>query len=256
MSSSSVANGPGADLDAARSRLVFALDYASIDAAREAVRQVGSEVGLLKVGLELFIGYGEGATRLALESGLELFLDLKLHDIPETVGRAVDRAASLGARYLTVHAGGGTAMLREAVARAAERRREGASLEIVAVTVLTSLDDGDLASLGVAASTRDHALALARLAWEAGVRGFVCSPAEAAELRRSLGPGATIITPGVRPSGPSGDDQKRTSTPEGAIHAGADRLVVGRPIRDAVDPALAARAIVASIRDALGGTPA
>lgn len=238
--------------DSARARVVFALDFARLDDARAAARLVAQEVGMLKVGLELFVGFGAEATRLASEVGLELFLDLKLHDIPETVGRAVERAASLGARYLTVHASGGDAMLREAVSRAEGARAQGATLEIVAVTVLTSLDDSDLGALGVARPAREQAVALARLAWSAGVRAFVCSPAEASELRRALGSEATIVTPGVRPIGAATGDQKRVSTPDGAIRAGADRIVVGRPIRDAADPARAAREIVRSVADALG----
>jgi orotidine-5'-phosphate decarboxylase len=234
----------GLDRASAREKLIFALDFATLDAAREAARSLAPEVGMLKVGLELFVGFGAEATRLAADVGLELFLDLKLHDIPETVGRAVERAAALGARYLTVHASGGEAMLREAVSRADALRPAGSKLEIVAVTVLTSLDDRDLAALGVTRRSQEHAASLARLAWEAGVRAFVCSPAEAAELRLVLGPEATILTPGVRPAGEASGDQKRVSTPEGALRAGADRVVVGRPIRDAADRVQAARAIV------------
>lgn len=234
-----------------RERLIFALDVGTLDAARELVRRVGGEVGMLKVGLELFVGYGRESTDLVHEHGLELFLDLKLHDIPETVSRAVRMAAQLGARYLTVHASGGRAMLREAAARAAEARAGGGKLEVVAVTVLTSLDTVDLASQGIARDPASHAVALARMAWEEGVRAFVCSPGEAAALREQLGPTAVLITPGIRPAGSAVDDQKRVSTPTGAVQAGADCIVVGRPIRDAHDPAEMARSLAAELDAAL-----
>lgn len=235
----------------ARERLIFALDVSTLEEARSIASPLSAEIGMLKVGLELFVGFGRDAALLAKEVGLELFLDLKLHDIPETVGRAVDRAAALGARYLTVHAGGGRAMLREAVSRAARARADGGSLEIVAVTVLTSLDAEDLRDVGVERTPSSQAAALAKLAWEEGVRTFVCSATEAAVLRATLGPDAVLVTPGIRPAGAAVADQKRVNTPDAAIRAGADRLVVGRPIRDASEPAAAARSIVEAIEAAL-----
>ncbi|MBM4375159.1 MAG: orotidine-5'-phosphate decarboxylase [Deltaproteobacteria bacterium] len=237
----------------ARERLIFALDVADLEEARGLASSLAGAVGMLKVGLELYCAHGPEVASLARSNGLELFLDLKLHDIPETVARAVERVAGLGARYLTVHASGGRAMLREAERRAQAARSSGALLELVAVTVLTSLDGDDLASLGVDRVPAEHAVALAELAWGEGVRAFVCSAAEVALLRSKLGPEATLLTPGIRPAGATVGDQKRVSTPESAIRAGADRLVVGRPIRDALDRAAAARAIVASIEDALEG---
>jgi orotidine-5'-phosphate decarboxylase len=233
-----------------RERLIFAVDLPSLEEARQVVLQLREDVGMLKVGLELFVGYGSDATRLASENGLELFLDLKLHDIPETVGRAVRQAAGLGARYVTVHASGGRAMLRAAVL-AAEGAREASKLEVVAVTVLTSLDAADLAEQGLDRAPSEQVAVLARMAWEEGVRSFVCSPAEAGTLRALLGRDATILTPGVRPTGSELGDQKRVSTPGGAIRAGADRVVVGRPIRDAKDPAAVARSIAAELESAL-----
>jgi orotidine-5'-phosphate decarboxylase len=221
-------------------RIVFPLDYPTLDAARTGVERVRGNVGVLKVGLELFVKEGPAAFDLARESGLDLFADLKLHDIPETVERAVAAAASSGARFLTVHAAGGTAMLERAVERA---RRESERLIVLAVTVLTSLDASDLGALGVSEPPREHVLRLARLAWSAGVRGFVCSPAEVALLRSELGPEAVLVTPGVRPAGADAGDQKRIATPQKAVADGADFIVVGRPIRDAPDPAAAARAI-------------
>lgn len=196
---------------------------------------------MLKVGLELFVEAGPSAVALGNETKRPVFLDLKLHDIPETVERAVARASNLGVRMLTVHASGGATMLRRAVDRAA---KEGAGLEIVAVTALTSLDSRDLNAMGIAGEVAPHVERLAKLAWGEGVRAFVCSPHEAAALRAALGPEATIVTPGVRAAGTAGqDDQKRTMSPREAIAAGADWVVVGRPIRDARDPVAAADAI-------------
>lgn len=233
--------------EGARQRLVFALDYPSLDEARAGAERVRDAVGVVKVGLELFVRAGPAAVRLGPELGLDVFLDLKLHDIPATVGRAVARAADLGVRYLTVHAGGGSAMLRHAV-EAADGR-----LSIVAVTVLTSLDQSDLTALGLDAAPAQHAVRLAALAWRSGVRDFVCSAAEVAALRAELGPEATLITPGIRPAGGQTQDQKRVATPARAIGDGANLLVVGRPIRDAADPAAAARTIVEQIALAAAG---
>jgi orotidine-5'-phosphate decarboxylase len=227
------------------SRVIFALDLPTLERARAAARAVRGAVGMLKVGLELFVEAGPRTVDLASEAGVPVFLDLKLHDIPETVDRAVARASALGVRMLTVHASGGPAML----ARAAERaRKEGAGLEILAVTVLTSLDGHDLAAMGVGGDVRAHVERLARMAWDQGIRGFVCSPHEAARLRQALGPEATLVTPGIRASSEAGkDDQKRTMSAAEAVAAGASWVVVGRPIRDAADPLAAARAIAAEI---------
>jgi orotidine-5'-phosphate decarboxylase len=232
----------------AESRIVFPLDAPTLERARGLAQTLRDSVGMLKVGLELFVEAGPPAVDLGREVGLPVFLDLKLHDIPETVDRAVDRAAALGVRWLTVHAAGGSTMLRRAVDRA---HSAGSGLEIVAVTVLTSLDAADLAATGVADGVEKHVERLAKLAWESGVRAFVCSPREATRLRAALGE-ATLITPGVRPAGMAGtDDQKRTMTAAEAIAAGADWVVVGRPIRDAVDPAAAARALAREVDGAL-----
>jgi orotidine-5'-phosphate decarboxylase len=232
----------------ARDRLIVALDLPSLEGARALAERVAPEVGWLKVGLELFVEAGRDAVRLGEAVSRPVFLDLKLHDIPETVERAVARACAMGARLLTVHASGGHTMLERAVKRA---EAENTGLHIVAVTVLTSLDDGDLVAMGVDASASAHAARLARLAWSSGVRAFVCSPHEAPVLRRELGGAATLITPGVRPSNAT-DDQKRVATARWAIGAGADALVVGRPIRDAEDPAKAARDLVLEIAAAKG----
>jgi orotidine-5'-phosphate decarboxylase len=233
------------------SGLVFALDLPTLEEARVMALAVREAVGMLKVGLELFVEAGPRAVAIGAEAGRPVFLDLKLHDIPETVDRAVARASALGARMLTVHAAGGPAMLRRAVERA---RSEGAGLEIVAVTVLTSLDAGDLGAIGVAGDVASHVERLARMAWAEGVRAFVCSPHEAAMLRAALGPEATLVTPGVRAaSRGGGDDQKRTMTAGEAVRNGASWVVVGRPIRDAADPLAAARAIASEVASARSG---
>jgi orotidine-5'-phosphate decarboxylase len=230
-------------------RIAFALDYPSLGEARAGALLLRGHVGLVKVGLELFIKEGPAAFAVAKECGVDLFADLKLHDIPETVERAIGSVAASGARMVTVHASGGAAMLARAVERA--RREAGDRLMVLAVTVLTSLDDADLEAQGIGASARDQALRLARLAFAAGVRGFVCSPAEVRALRAELGPEVTLVTPGVRPAGAAADDQKRIATPADAIADGADVVVVGRPIRDAKDPVAAARAIADDIQKGL-----
>lgn len=233
------------------SRVIVALDVPSLDEARALALEVRDAVGMLKVGLELFVQAGPAAVAVGRDAGRPLFLDLKLCDIPETVDRAVGRAAALGAKMLTVHAGGGPAMLRKAAERA---HREGGGLEIVAVTVLTSLDAADLGAMGVGGDVASHVERLARMAWSEGVRAFVCSPHEASTLRAALGRDAVLVTPGVRAAAAGGgDDQKRTMTAGDAVRAGADWVVVGRPIRDARDRLAAARAIAQEV-DAARGT--
>lgn len=230
-----------------RERLVFPLDYPTLDDARVAATKLAPAVGVLKVGLELFVEAGPRAVALGKELGVDVFLDLKLHDIPETVKRATARAAALGATYLTIHASGGRAMLE-----AAAREAEGTGLTLLAVTVLTSLDAGDLRAQGIADEPSAHVLRLAKTARDAGVRGLVASSREVRALRDELGPDALLVIPGIRPAGSDAGDQKRTGTVAGAIGDGADLLVVGRPIRDAADPLAAARAIASEIDRAAG----
>jgi len=233
-----------------RAGLVVALDVSTLDRARALASAVRESAAMIKVGLELYIEAGPQSMALGAEFDLPVMLDLKLHDIPETVERAVARGSSLGARLLTLHASGGAAMLRRAVARA---EREGGTTEIAAVTVLTSFDAGDLSAQGIGGSVVDHVERLARIAWTEGVRTFVCSPHEAVVLRRVLGDGASLVTPGVRgASAPGQDDQKRTMSAADAVRSGARWIVVGRPIRDAPDPGLAARAIALEIAEASG----
>jgi orotidine-5'-phosphate decarboxylase len=231
-----------------RPPIAFALDFPDASEARAVAREVAPAIGMVKVGLELFVREGPPVVAIGRDLGLPVFLDLKLHDIPETVERAVVQASRLGARLVTIHASGGRAMVRRAVAGATG---EGGELAICAVTVLTSLDDADLRDVGVAGPTVDAALRLARMAWEEGVRWFVCSPSEVGALRAALGPDATLVTPGVRPGAAAKGDQKRIATPSDAVRNGADWVVVGRPIRDADDRRGAAEAIgreIAAVR--------
>ncbi len=237
-------------MSAPRDRLAFPLDYPTLDEARRGAERVVASTGVLKVGLELFVREGPAAVRLGAELGTAIFLDLKLHDIPETVERAVASAASLGVRYLTLHAAGGPRMLESAARRL---EREQAPLTLLAVTVLTSLDDADLRAVGCPDGTGTQALRLAKLAVASGVKGLVCSVAEVRALREALGPEVVLVTPGIRPAdNAKADDQKRVGTPASAIRDGSSLLVVGRPIRDAADPALAARRILDEIALASG----
>jgi len=224
-----------------RDRLCAALDFPTWPAAEAFARAVAPEVGMLKVGLELFAAEGPAAVRAAAALNRPVFLDLKLHDIPNTVEGAARSAAASGASLLTVHASGGAEMIRAAV------RGAGAGLRILAVTVLTSLDTDALARVGLAGPPEDAVVRLARLAVDAGAHGLVCSPLEVAAVRRAVGVGPLLVVPGVRPTGASRGDQARVATPQEAVRAGADVLVLGRPLRDAPDPAAAARAVAASI---------
>ena len=234
-------------------RIVLPLDFPTLDEARPFAEKLGDYVGVYKVGLELFTAAGAAALRPSSRHNLPIFLDLKLHDIPETVERAVSAVAKLGVEYLTVHASGGFEMLRRAAA-CAERDGKG-RLKLLAVTVLTSMSDDELHGMGVARTAQEQVLHLANLAWSAGIRGFVCSPLEVSALRKELGHEAKLVVPGVRPPGSPAGDQKRTATPAAAIAEGADLLVIGRPIRDAPDPTAAAKIIAFQIGNALGDGP-
>jgi orotidine-5'-phosphate decarboxylase len=223
-------------------RLIAALDVPDRAEADALVARLGGAADWLKVGLELYIAAGPALVRDYAAGGGRIMLDLKLHDIPATVERAAGRAADLGAKLLTVHAAGGRSMIE--AARAAQK----AGLRILAVTVLTSLDQRDLAEVGEDVPLAELVLRRARLAIDAGADGVVASPREAAAIRRIAPPGFLIVTPGVRPgSSARADDQKRVASAAEARAAGADLVVVGRPIRDAADPAGAARAIAAEL---------
>ncbi len=234
------------DRRAARHKLVFALDYPDLALAEAGARLVAASAGVLKIGLELFVKEGPRAVAMAQALDCEVFLDLKLHDIPQTVERAVASAASLGVRYLTVHAAGGRGMME-----AAARRAESANgLILLGVTVLTSLGDEDLPPLGLSGSAADHAARLALLAQESGLGGLVCSAQEVGAVRALVGPDMVLCTPGIRPGGVAMFDQKRIATPAIAVRQGSDLLVVGRPIRDATNPAVEAARILAEIAEA------
>jgi orotidine-5'-phosphate decarboxylase len=228
----------------ARERLIVALDVSTAGKARELVQRIGDAAGLYKVGLQLFTAEGPTLVRELVSSGRKVFLDLKLHDIPNTVTHAARQAADLGVSMLTVHASGGAAMLR-AAADGAEGR-----LTLLAVTVLTSMNDDDLQQVGVAGRILDQALRLAALARAAGFGGVISSPQEATPLRKLLGEGFAIVTPGVRPASADMNDQQRVATPGEAIAAGASHVVVGRPITHAADPAKAANSIIAEMERA------
>ncbi len=229
-----------------RERLIVALDTPELAEAEALVERLAGAVGMYKVGAQLFTAVGPAAVEMVRKRGGRVFLDLKYHDIPATVAGAVREAARLGVTLLTVHASGGAGMLRAAAEAAAAAGRERP--RILAVTVLTSLDRASLQrELGVPVSVEGHAVHLAGLARAAGCDGVVASPREAGQLRAALGRGPLIVTPGIRPAGVGADDQARVATPAVARRAGADYLVVGRPITGAADPAAAAAAIVAEI---------
>jgi orotidine-5'-phosphate decarboxylase len=228
-----------------RSNPIFvALDTPSLDAASALAARVAPFVGGLKVGLEFVSANGPEGVRAMVKSGRPVFLDVKLHDIPNTVAGAMKALAPLGAAIINVHASGGAAMMRAAVEAAASVETRP---KVIAVTVLTSLEGADLARMGIAGTPLDQVVRLARLAKECGIDGVVCSPQEIAAVRAACGRDFLIVTPGVRPAGGALDDQRRVMTPKRAVDEGADFLVIGRPITGAVDPAAAARAILAEL---------
>jgi len=224
-------------------RLVVAFDTASREQAVAWAAALAGRVGMAKVGLELFTAAGPEVVREIAARGLPVFLDLKLHDIPNTVERAARTAAALGATLLTVHAGGGRDMLAAAV-KGAAAGAGGERPRVLAVTVLTSLDDAALDELGLPGGAAARVVAWAELARRAGCDGVVCSPRELGELRRRLGPGFILLAPGIRPAGEAAGDQRRVATPAAAVADGADFIVVGRPITGAPDAVAAAAAIV------------
>ena len=228
------------------SRLIVALDFPSAAPALALADRLSGLCRWFKVGLELYLAEGNPLVAELGRRGFSIFLDLKLHDIPNTVAGAVRTAAGAGAAFLTVHAAGGPAMLAAAAEAAASIP---SSPQLLAVTVLTSMDRGQLSAIGIDRSPADQVLLLAGAAAGAGLSGFVTSPEEVSALRRRY-PSATLVIPGIRPEGSSSADQKRIATPAAALAAGADYLVVGRPITQAADPTAAAQAILAEMQHA------
>lgn len=219
-----------------------AIDRPDVAGAEQLVQALGDSVGGIKLGLEFFCANGPDGVRTISRAGRPIFLDLKLHDIPNTVAGSARAAFELEPAMLTLHACGGAAMLNAAVKA---KHATGARTDLLAVTVLTSLDDHDLTELGIQAGVADHVERLARLAVDAGVDGIVCSPHELIRLRAALPADIKLVVPGIRQSGPALDDQKRIMTPKRALEAGAHVLVIGRPITGAADPAAAARSFLA-----------
>src|SRR5947199_7682804 len=232
--------------DSIRHRLIFALDVETFAEAERLVQLLAKDVGVFKVGKQLFLHSGPEVVRMIHRYGVDVFLDLKFHDIPHTVARAGIEAARLGVRFFDLHASGSFEMMERTHAEVTRVcRREGIRRpKILAVTVLTSLGKSDLRRVGVADEVEHQVVRLARLAREASMDGVVASPLEIARIRRECGRGFLIVTPGVRMARSSWDDQKRVLAPDQAIQAGADYIVVGKPIRDSKDPQAAAREIV------------
>jgi orotidine-5'-phosphate decarboxylase len=228
----------------ARDRLIVALDLPDVGAAERAVAELGDAVSFYKVGYELMLAGGFRFAADLAGSGKKLFLDLKLHDIANTVARATERVAAVGATFLTVHG-------FPATMRAAVEGRGRSALKLLGVTVLTSWSDADLRDAGYAAGVRELVLRRAEQARTLGVDGVIAAATEAADIRRASGSSFLIVTPGIRPSGAAAGDQKRVMTPAAAIKAGADHIVVGRPVLEAADRGAAARSIIAEIESAM-----
>jgi orotidine-5'-phosphate decarboxylase len=232
-----------------RERLIAALDIDSLEQARELVRLLADEVGMFKIGKQLFTHAGPQAVRLTQELGSEVFLDLKFHDIPNTVAKAAIEATRMGVKMFNVHASGSLEMMRltvkevERVCRQEKRRKP----IMLAVTVLTSLNQEDLKRVGVDVKVADQVVRLALLTKEAGMDGVVASPHEVTDIREACGRHFVIVSPGVRPAASNRNDQQRIMTPGEAVRAGVDYIVVGRPILEAADPVAAARGIVAEM---------
>jgi orotidine-5'-phosphate decarboxylase len=227
-----------------RHKLIVALDVSTAAAAQKIVAAVGDSALTFKVGMQLYTAQGPQLVRDLVASGRRVFLDLKYHDIPNTVASAAHEAAKLGVSMLTVHAAGGSKMLKAAADAA---RANNPDLIVLAVTVLTSLDEDQLQKVGFRGTVREEVLRLAALALDSGCKGIVTSARETAAVRAQLGHNFAIVTPGVRPAGSAHADQARVATPAEAIAAGASHIVVGRPITEAADPAAEARAILGQI---------
>jgi orotidine-5'-phosphate decarboxylase len=230
--------------------ILVALDVARADEALQLVETLAGTVGGFKIGSELFIAAGPDIVRKVRERGVPVFLDLKFHDIPHTVAKAVTAAVQLDVQFLTIHTCGGREMMQaaEQAAQEAAQKRHSPTPLVLGVTVLTSLDSQELSEIGFQATAARQVERLAALAQQSGLRGLVCSPLEIAALRQLLPSGIKLVTPGIRPSGGAMNDQKRTLTPKEALDAGADWLVIGRPIGAAPDPRKAAENILSSLK--------
>jgi orotidine-5'-phosphate decarboxylase len=225
-------------------KIIVALDYPDQEPALQLVNQLSPELCRLKIGKELFTAAGPRLIETVQDKGFEVFLDLKFHDIPNTVAKACEAAARLGVWMVNVHALGGKKMMQaacEAVAKFDKPPR------LIAVTILTSMDEQDIAEIGLRGSPEENVISLARLAKASGLDGVVCSPKEVNQLRQQLGEEFCLVTPGVRPQGADQDDQKRTMTPKQALRSGASYLVIGRPITKADDPLQALTVICTEI---------
>lgn len=237
-------------LPEARNRLIVALDVPTASAADDLIVRLEDTCHWFKVGLELFTAAGPAIVEKLAARGYSIFLDLKFHDIPNTVAGAVRSASALGVRLMTIHASGGPAMLT--AARAAVETVPNPP-QLLAVTVLTSMDAAQLQSTGIGRTPGDQAALLAKNGLEAGIQGFVCSPQEVASLRGLIGPEGILVVPGIRPEGACAGDQKRLATPAAALQSGANFLVVGRPITQAPRPAAAAEEILKEMAAAIAG---
>jgi orotidine-5'-phosphate decarboxylase len=225
--------------------LILALDVPTREEAAPILRQLRGNLRWVKLGLQMFTAYGPNYVREVADMGFDIFLDLKLHDIPNTVAKAVESLGPLPIKMLTLHTAGGGEMMRAA---AAAQQKTNPNLLLLGVTVLTSTDAAGLNEIGVAASPADQVARLGQLAVNSGLRGLVCSPLEVELLRRTLPASTQLVTPGIRPAGDEVGDQKRIMTPAEAARAGSSYIVVGRPILKAADPAAAARAILADLK--------
>jgi orotidine-5'-phosphate decarboxylase len=227
--------------------LILVLDTPSTRQVAPVLKRLAGTVRWVKIGLELFTAEGPDSVRAAADLGFSIFLDLKLHDIPNTVAKAVESASRLPIKMLTLHTAGGREMMAAAIGA---QRQTAPDLLLLGVTVLTSLGEDDLGAIGVSGSAAAQVLRLGRLAVDAGLRGLVCSPLELSLLRAQLPGDLQLVTPGIRPAGSAGNDQKRVMTPAEAARAGASHIVVGRPILGAPDPAEAAARVLAELKTA------
>ena len=230
-----------------KEKVLLVLDVSSREEAMKLVRPLYEHVGMFKVGTQLFTAEGPSLVREIVDLGGKVFLDLKFHDIPNTVSRGVLEAAKLGVSLMTIHAAGGRVMM-ETVAKQLQDKFGDRKPMVVAVTVLTSLNDAELVEVGIARPMAQQVVAMAKLAEECGIAGVVCSPQEIQLVRRAAGPDFKIVTPGIRMSGQSANDQQRLATPREALTAGADYIVVGRAVTAAPDPRKALEALVESTK--------